>query len=112
MNHAQSVAIRVFDERVRDRGFYHVLRLPSFWENQIHAAFRSGALTNLMESTEPLEILQASSGVEPNASDAREGALDLGSLDLTRTASLKRLSSTHADAIAGNKLVIPYFELA
>jgi hypothetical protein len=112
ISHAQTIAMRLFDERVRDRGYYHVFRFPTFWENQIHSAFRKETLSGILESTNPLEILQAYSGTDSNAANAKEGAHSLASLDLTDTTSIKTLRSIHADAIAAEKLVIPFFELA
>jgi hypothetical protein len=111
LSHVQAVGTRIFDERVRDRGFYHICRLPIFWENQIHAVFRSGALADLLRLTAPLEILRVGLGIEPTVADAKEGAVNAGALDLTKPASRKTLASMHADAMAAERLVIPFFEL-
>ncbi len=111
ITHDGKVASKIFDDRIRDLGFYHLFRLPTFWEGQIHAVLREPDDILPSGVAAPGEMLQEilSDEVDPSALD--EGTLNLSSLDLNSSADLKKLIRAHANAIAAEKLVIPFFSL-
>jgi hypothetical protein len=111
ITHGGKVISKIFDDRIRDLGFYHLFRLPTFWEGQIHSAIRDpdGVFSSL--SGEPGELIQQVTSEAPSGSAAEEGALNLAALDLNSSSDLKKLASAHANAIEAGKLVIPYFSI-
>ena len=111
ITHAGKVAAQIFDGRVRDLGFYHLFRLPTFWEGRIHSALREpdGFLSS--HSYDPTALLSeiTSEGADPGK--GAEGAVNLAELDLDSATDIKKLARAHANAIAAEKLVIPFFTL-
>ncbi|MDB4657242.1 BrxE family protein [Verrucomicrobiales bacterium] len=111
ITHGGKVASKIFDDRIRDLGFYHLFRLPTFWEGQIHSVLREPDGIFSSESSDPDEILRCITSEEAESSAAVEGAVGLSALDLNSSNDLKKLARAHANAIAAGKLVIPFFSL-
>jgi hypothetical protein len=111
LTHAGRVAAQVFDSRIRDLGFYHLFRLPTYWEARIHSALREPDGFPEIESSRPLDLLATVTGEEAEAGKGVEGATNLGALDLDSPNDIKKLARAHANAIAAGKLVIPFFTL-
>lgn len=112
VSHDTKIAGQIFDERIRDLGFYHLFRLPTFWEGPIHSVFREP--DRLLPDGESAIAVEWIADFTSQASDpgkAQEGAVNLGALDLNSSSDLKRLARVHGDAIAADKLVVPFFTL-
>lgn len=111
ITNASRVAGRIFDGRIRDLGFYHLFRLPTYWEARIHSVFKEADTLASAESSGVPEILGEITGDQADPAKSEEGAMNLACLDLDAAKDIKKLANVHANAIAAGKLVVPYFTL-
>ena len=110
VSHDTKIAEQIFDERIRDLGFYHLFRLPTFWEGQIHHVFREPD-SLLPDGESAADWIADFTSQDPDPGKGQEGAVNLGALDLNSASDLKKLARVHRDAIAAEKLVVPFFTL-
>ena len=111
IRHAGDCAAAIYDSRVQERGVHHLFRLPMTFEGRIHdAMLREGCLEE-HATTAPADLLKEISTEEPDPSAAKDGPLDLGTLSLVETRHLRRIAAAYADAIAGDRQVVPFFAL-
>jgi len=110
LTHAVRVVRGIFDTRVRDRGFYHILRLPAPIESQLHALYLTSQILKT-EQPAPLGLLEEVAGQPASGAMAKEGPVNVGLLDLGKRSDVQKLAQVHADAVAGGKFVIPFFQM-
>ena len=112
--HALVVARDEHDDKIHDRGHYHLFRLSTFWEAQTHQAARQAYQKSTLSSAETSEELfglladlPSLTAVDP----APQGPVDLGELDLTNADALAILAGTYRSALDTDNYVIPFFRL-
>ena len=114
VSHAIAVARDEHDSKVRSHGVYHLFRLPTFWEAQIHQAageaYQNPTLA-AAETTGDLFQLLADLPALPSVAPPPQGSVDLGEIDLTNPDDLAKLAGTYRSALGVNNYVIPYFRL-
>ncbi len=114
IQHAAAVARSEYDDKVRAKGVYHLFRLPTYWEAQIHRATMDGISDSELATAGTVD---SAYGLFPelprpqNLIPPPQGPVDLREIDLTSPRDLANLASQYLSALGARQSVIPFFRL-
>jgi hypothetical protein len=104
-------AKRLHDERIGKGGVYHLFRLPTGFEEDLHHALIAadpGDLLPLLESSET--ALEALRSMVADTVGAPEGPVQIGTLKgALRPADIQEIAVHYYDAFRNRKMCFPYF---
>lgn len=106
LTHAKELARAHHDATTREFGVYHLFRLPTEMESEIHSYLLAN--TDQLDSHIPFSELD--SLPEVNISKF-EGAVDLGEVDLSSKKDISTLAHTYKSAMDAEKSSSPFFTL-
>lgn len=105
---ANALALAHHDKNTRSSGVYHLFRLPTVYEEEIHREFvtKLAADTDLVK--DPWGLID---DLETTGGTAQEGAINLGEVDLRSIKHLSLLASTYRAVLEAKLSCTPFFTL-
>ena len=105
-------AKRLHDERIGKGGVYHLFRLPTGIEEDLHRALLSAEQNQFLKYIDSKDTaLKGLKGLVPNAVGAPEGPVQVGTLkNMLKASAVKELAVHYYDAFRNNKMCFPYFK--
>lgn len=105
---ANALALAHHDKNTRSSGVYHLFRLPTVYEEEIHRDFVTDLSKKGQLFEDPWSLL---SDLETTGNSAQEGAINLGEIDLRSIKHLSLLASTYRAALEAKLSCTPFFTL-